>query len=117
MHANQTTAVASRGVRGDMAAGGMRRYQDRPESSPDRTKVWVEPKSKAERKDAMVPVVYYLCRNGQLEHPHFMEVPLSNSSDGLFLRGTPPRLFLPTNSNPFISKLNLLVITLIIFVN
>lgn len=74
------------------AAAGMRRNQDR-ETSPERTKVWVEPKSKAERKDVMVPVVYYLSRNGQLEHPHFMEVPLS-SSDGLFLRGTPPLLFL-----------------------
>lgn len=85
-------AVASRGVRGDMAAEGMRRHQDR-ETSPERSKVWVEPKSKAERKDVMVPVVYYLSRNGQLEHPHFMEVPLS-SSDGLFLRGTLPLLFL-----------------------
>ncbi|RVX13880.1 hypothetical protein CK203_010284 [Vitis vinifera] len=36
-----------------------------------------------ERKAA---VVYYLCRNGQLEHPHFMEIPIS-SPQGLFLRG------------------------------
>lgn len=50
------------------------------ETSPERTKVWTEPNRRK------VSVVYYLSRNGQLEHPHFMEVPLS-SSDGLFLRG------------------------------
>ncbi|KAF3782159.1 hypothetical protein EJ110_NYTH35065 [Nymphaea thermarum] len=58
------------------------------EASPERTMVWVEPRAKQERK---VPVVYYLCRNGQLEQPHFMEVPLS-SSDGLYLRDVTNRL-------------------------
>ncbi|KAM1653965.1 hypothetical protein ACFX2K_006415 [Malus domestica] len=38
-----------------------------------------------------VPVVYYLSRNGQLEHPHFMEVPLS-SPRGLFLKDVINRL-------------------------
>ncbi|GER28058.1 hypothetical protein STAS_03816 [Striga asiatica] len=38
-----------------------------------------------------VPVVYYLSRNGQLEHPHFMEVPLS-SPHGLLLRDVFSRL-------------------------
>ncbi|XP_068312070.1 protein SOSEKI 5-like isoform X2 [Pyrus communis] len=38
-----------------------------------------------------VPVVYYLSMNGQLEHPHFMEVPLS-SPRGLFLRDVMNRL-------------------------
>ncbi|KAL9235279.1 hypothetical protein vseg_010052 [Gypsophila vaccaria] len=38
-----------------------------------------------QQKRAAVAVVYYLSRNGQLEHPHFMEVPLS-SPQGLFLR-------------------------------
>ncbi|XP_077251692.1 protein SOSEKI 2-like [Tasmannia lanceolata] len=42
------------------------------EMSPDRLKVCMQPKIKALRK---VQVVYYLCRNGQLEQPHFMEVP------------------------------------------
>lgn len=53
--------------------------------SPERAKVWTEksPKYLQVRK---VPVIYYLCRNRQLEHPHFMEVPLS-SSEGLYLRG------------------------------
>jgi hypothetical protein len=36
---------------------------------------------------ARVAVVYYLSRNGHLEHPHFMEVPLA-SPEGLYLRGT-----------------------------
>lgn len=36
-------------------------------------------------------VVYYLSRNGHLEHPHFMEVALS-SPDGLYLRDVIDRL-------------------------
>ncbi|XP_057772290.1 protein SOSEKI 5-like [Salvia miltiorrhiza] len=57
--------------------------------SPERTKVWTEsPKSDGRS----VPVVYYLSRNGQLEHPHFMEVPLSSSAHGLFLRDVIGRL-------------------------
>jgi hypothetical protein len=36
--------------------------------------------------DPESPVLYYLSRNRLLEHPHFMEVPLS-STDGLYLRG------------------------------
>ncbi|GAA0150804.1 hypothetical protein LIER_09660 [Lithospermum erythrorhizon] len=44
----------------------------------------VEPKSKVFDHNK-VPVVYYLSRNGQLEHPHFVQVPLS-SPQGLHLR-------------------------------
>ncbi|KAL3581511.1 hypothetical protein D5086_015843 [Populus alba] len=58
------------------------KYRDR-ETSPDRTKMTILPKSKSELK---VAVVYYLTRNGQFEHPHFMEVPLS-SPQGLQLKG------------------------------
>ncbi|CAN6697201.1 unnamed protein product [Malus baccata var. baccata] len=47
------------------------------------------------------PVIYYLSMNGQLEHPHFMEVPLS-SPRGLFLRVC---AFLSSN---VINRLNLL---------
>ncbi|KAL0460586.1 UNVERIFIED_CONTAM: protein UPSTREAM OF FLC [Sesamum latifolium] len=54
------------------------------EISPERTKVWTEPANAKLKADRRVPVVYYLSRNGQLEHPHFMEVPLS-SPHGLFL--------------------------------
>ncbi|KAK6238027.1 hypothetical protein QUC31_003496 [Theobroma cacao] len=42
------------------------------ETSPDRAKVCMQPKVvKSIRK---VQVVYYLTRNGQFEHPHYMEV-------------------------------------------
>ncbi|TMW99668.1 hypothetical protein EJD97_002157 [Solanum chilense] len=58
--------------------------------SPERAKVWREKSPKYEQQqpsqsDGKVPVVYYLCRNQQLEHPHFMEVTMS-SPDGLYLR-------------------------------
>ncbi|CAD5172467.1 unnamed protein product [Musa acuminata subsp. malaccensis] len=72
-------AASSRGRREPL-----RQWRDR-ETSPERTKVWKEPKPRR------VPVVYYLSRNGQLEHPHFMEVTLS-SSHGLYLRDVIERL-------------------------
>ncbi|KAK9279861.1 hypothetical protein L1049_013543 [Liquidambar formosana] len=67
--------------------GRMKKYR---QVSPERAKVWTErsPKYQQSRK---VAVVYYLCRNRQLEHPHFMEVPLS-SPDGLYLRDVIDRL-------------------------
>lgn len=58
-------------------------------SSPERNIIWIEPKSIKATKS--VPVIYYLSRNGQLEHPHFIEVPFS-SSDGLYLRDVINRL-------------------------
>ncbi|KAK9057644.1 hypothetical protein SSX86_022480 [Deinandra increscens subsp. villosa] len=61
-----------------------RKWKD--QRSPERNKVWIEP-----QKHRRVAVVYYLCRNGHLEHPHFVEVPLS-SSDGLYLRDVIDRL-------------------------
>ncbi|XP_011032320.1 PREDICTED: protein UPSTREAM OF FLC [Populus euphratica] len=54
--------------------------------SPERAKVWTERSPKYQQQNRKVPVVYYLCRNHQLEHPHFIEVPLA-SRDGLYLRG------------------------------
>ncbi|XP_073221671.1 protein SOSEKI 3-like isoform X1 [Cicer arietinum] len=60
----------------------MKKY--RQQVSPERSKVWKE-KSPKYYQNRKVPVVYYLCRNRQLEHPHFMEVSIS-SPDGLFLR-------------------------------
>ncbi|KAK9072629.1 hypothetical protein SSX86_009064 [Deinandra increscens subsp. villosa] len=79
--------------------GRVRKYgQKHQQLSPDRAKVWKErspryqqrqpepePETEVRQKNRKVPVVYYLCRNRQLEHPHFIEVPLS-SSEGLFLR-------------------------------
>ncbi|KAL1208537.1 Protein SOSEKI 5 [Cardamine amara subsp. amara] len=67
-----------------------RRSKDQQETSPDRNRIWSEPRHKpvVNRK---VPVVYYLCRNGQLDHPHFIEVTLS-SHDGLYLKDVINRL-------------------------
>ncbi|XP_010483624.1 PREDICTED: protein UPSTREAM OF FLC-like [Camelina sativa] len=68
-----------------------RRSKDQQQdTSPDRNRIWSEPRHKpiVNRK---VPVVYYLCRNGQLDHPHFMEVTLS-SHDGLYLKDVINRL-------------------------
>ncbi|KAK6926711.1 Protein SOSEKI [Dillenia turbinata] len=69
--------------------------------SPERAKVRTERSLKYHQQPQQqqhqqvqgkkVPVVYYLCRNRQLEHPHFIEVPLS-SSDGLYLRDVIDRL-------------------------
>ncbi|XP_028808150.1 protein UPSTREAM OF FLC isoform X2 [Neltuma alba] len=59
----------------------MKKYR---QVSPERAKVWTE-KSPKYHQNRKVPVIYYLCRNRQLEHPHFMEVPLS-SPEGLYLR-------------------------------
>ncbi|ANM68651.1 hypothetical protein AtNW77_Chr5g0145981 [Arabidopsis thaliana] len=67
-----------------------RRSKDQQDTSPDRNRIWSEPRLKpvVNRK---VPVVYYLCRNGQLDHPHFIEVTLS-SHDGLYLKDVINRL-------------------------
>lgn len=78
-------------------------------ASPERAKVWTEKSPKYQYNaqgyhnrnqsqkggngdNSRVPVVYYLCRNRQLEHPHFIEVPLS-SPDGLYLRGNTTQIF------------------------
>ncbi|KAI3450626.1 hypothetical protein Pfo_007291 [Paulownia fortunei] len=77
--------------------GRMKKYR---QVSPERAKVRTEKSPKhhythhynqQQQHNRKVPVVYYLCRNRQLEHPHFMEVPLS-SSDDLYLRDVIERL-------------------------
>ncbi|XP_031488422.1 protein SOSEKI 5-like [Nymphaea colorata] len=73
-------ARASRGGGGRVVEMLARRSR---EASPERTKVWT--KQRAPRQKRRVLVLYYLCRNGQLEHLHFMEVPLY-SVEGLYLR-------------------------------
>ncbi|KAI9196858.1 hypothetical protein LWI28_027590 [Acer negundo] len=68
--------------------GRMKKYR---QVSPERAKVWTEKSPKYHQLSRKVPVVYYLCRNRQLEHPHFIEVPLS-SPDGLYLKDVIDRL-------------------------
>ncbi|XP_063948739.1 protein SOSEKI 3 isoform X2 [Daucus carota subsp. sativus] len=68
----------------------MKKYR---QVSPERAKVWTEksPKYHQQQPRRKVSVVYYLSRNRQLEHPHFIEVSLS-SPDGLYLRDVIDRL-------------------------
>ncbi|KAJ8477221.1 hypothetical protein OPV22_020948 [Ensete ventricosum] len=68
-----------------------RKQRSEWKTSPERRMVGAEarPRATAARRAA---VVYYLSRNGHLEHPHFMEVPVSSSSEGLFLRDVVDRL-------------------------
>ncbi|GJN15424.1 hypothetical protein PR202_gb02339 [Eleusine coracana subsp. coracana] len=75
-------------------------------TSPGRNKVWVEPPGKSNHRHHQTPsptpanrvaVVYYLCRNRHLEHPHFIEVPLASPEEGLYLRGQSIH-FLPDSS-------------------
>ncbi|KFK32341.1 hypothetical protein AALP_AA6G229200 [Arabis alpina] len=61
------------------------------EVSPERAKVWTEKSPKYHQKINKVPIVYYLSKNRQLEHPHFMEV-LISSPNGLYLRDVIDRL-------------------------
>ncbi|KAE8037730.1 hypothetical protein FH972_010295 [Carpinus fangiana] len=70
--------------------GRLRMSKYQREVSPERAKVWRE-KSPKYHQIRKVPVLYYLSRNRLLEHPHFMEVPLS-STDGLYLRDVIDRL-------------------------
>uniref|UniRef100_A0A9I9DM85 SOSEKI DIX-like domain-containing protein n=3 Tax=Cucumis melo TaxID=3656 RepID=A0A9I9DM85_CUCME len=84
---SSTMAVASRPTLTDLHIPKL--WKERDTTSPERTKVWTEPKLRT--SDRKVPVVYYLSRNGLLEHPHFIEVPLS-SSEGLYLRDVINRL-------------------------
>ncbi|KAH7537248.1 hypothetical protein FEM48_Zijuj03G0072800 [Ziziphus jujuba var. spinosa] len=67
-----------------------KKWQDRDNANPKRTNTLMETKPKT-KSDQKVPVIYYLSRNGQLEHPHFMEVLLS-SPQGLYLKDVINRL-------------------------
>ncbi|ONK64148.1 uncharacterized protein A4U43_C07F22600 [Asparagus officinalis] len=58
----------------------MRKYE--VQASPERERPGPAPKQVSRK----IPVVYYLCRNRHLEHPHFIEVTVS-SHEGLYLRG------------------------------
>jgi Protein SOSEKI 2, plant len=67
-----------------MERGETTREWKEKELCTERAKVWSESRPKLSEKK--VAVVYYLSRNGHLEHPHFIEVAIS-SSDGLYLKG------------------------------
>ncbi|KAG6417653.1 hypothetical protein SASPL_119837 [Salvia splendens] len=75
----------------------MERTKKYRQLSPERAKVWREKSPKYHynqlppQHKQKVPVIYYLSRNRQLEHPHFMEVTLS-TPDGLYLKDVIVRL-------------------------
>lgn len=58
-------------------AGGRRPPVGRVEASPERgrpTAYALSARPAPARPMRKVQIIYYLCRNGQLEHPHFMEL-------------------------------------------
>lgn len=61
----------------------MRKYSTSPERRPRQPSKKVSPK---------IPVVYYLCRNNHLEHPHFIEVPISSHDGAFYLKDFTKRL-------------------------
>ncbi|XP_054787936.1 protein SOSEKI 4-like [Prosopis cineraria] len=63
------------------------------EESGVKGRIWGEEEAAKERKEVKaVNVIYYLARNGQLEHPHLMEVPVSSSQGLLCLKDVINRL-------------------------
>ncbi|MBA0790468.1 hypothetical protein Gohar_015116 [Gossypium harknessii] len=81
-----------------------RKWKER-DISPERHKIWIEPKSHpttTNSSEKKVSVVYYLSRNGQLEHPHFMEVPLS-SHHGLYLKAENDFIY-PSHGQEYVLK-------------
>jgi hypothetical protein len=88
-------AVVVAGSRARTAQAARMQWREQGARSPEMA---VPPRPRP--RPARAAVVYYLSRNGHLEHPHFMEVALS-CPDGLYLRGTvyalPLRFGFPLN--------------------
>lgn len=74
-------------VAGSRARAEQARLQWREQQEPRSPEMAAPPRPPPRPRPARVAVVYYLARNGHLEHPHFMEVALS-CPDGLYLRGS-----------------------------
>ena len=62
------------------------KWKDMKESNAGNQRSKARMETMPMKTEQKVPVLYYLSRNGQLEHPHFMVVPLS-SPQGLYLKG------------------------------
>ncbi|KAL2323910.1 hypothetical protein Fmac_022968 [Flemingia macrophylla] len=62
------------------------------EASSEGSKIIIEPRNKVQTTELKVPVIYYLSRNGQLEHPHLMEVSISSPQEVLCLKDVIDRL-------------------------
>ncbi|KAG2601807.1 hypothetical protein PVAP13_5KG619100 [Panicum virgatum] len=77
------------GVRAKAAEQARLPWREQEPRSPD---IGPPPRPPQRRqRPARAAVVYYLSRNGHLEHPHFMEIALS-CPDGLYLRDVIDRL-------------------------
>ncbi|KAJ4828473.1 hypothetical protein Tsubulata_051035 [Turnera subulata] len=81
-------AVSSRARNTDLPLHLPRKFTD----ADDNTTTTITNKHRNGTVQRRVPVVYYLSRNGQLEHPHFIEVPLPSNTDGLYLHDVINRL-------------------------
>ncbi|MBA0794769.1 hypothetical protein Gohar_019066 [Gossypium harknessii] len=79
-----------------------RKWKETVEISPERNMVWVEPKPLNTLVERKVAVVYYLSRNGQLQHPHFMQVPLSSNA-GLYLKAEDDFIY-PSHGQEYVLK-------------
>ncbi|KAI4351102.1 hypothetical protein L6164_005488 [Bauhinia variegata] len=80
-------AVSSRGRR---ELFPMEKKISERETSPERNRIWIQPKPKA--AESKVSVIYYLSKDSHLEHPHLIEVPLSSSQGILCLKDVMNRL-------------------------
>ncbi|CAO2182398.1 unnamed protein product [Urochloa humidicola] len=78
-------------VSGSRARAEQARMQWRREQEPRSPDMAAAPPRPPRPRPARAAVVYYLSRNGHLEHPHFMEVALP-CPDGLYLRDVIDRL-------------------------
>ncbi|KAG0449702.1 hypothetical protein HPP92_027134 [Vanilla planifolia] len=58
----------------DVNGGHGRRRMNRGETSPDQARAMKDGRRNAVAARKRLQIVYYLCRNGHLEHPHFMEI-------------------------------------------
>ncbi|TVT98570.1 hypothetical protein EJB05_56118, partial [Eragrostis curvula] len=79
--------VAGSRARAEQQAAARLQWREQEPRSPE----MAAPPRPPRPRPARAAVVYYLSRNGHLEHPHFMEVPLSGP-DGLYLRDVIDRL-------------------------
>jgi hypothetical protein len=77
-------AVVVSGSRARTAQAARMQWREKEPTSPEMA---VPPRPPPRPRPAKVAVVYYLSRNGHLEHPHFMGVAPS-CPDGPYLRGT-----------------------------
>jgi hypothetical protein len=73
----------------------------RVEASPERGRPAYASRPAPARPMRKVQIVYYLCRNGQLEHPHFMEL-AQHPHQPLRLKGNSPHILESTTLRTYL---------------